>query len=798
MNRWRLWIFRFIAITLVPLFLLILLEGGLRIIGFGFPSSFIVKCKAEGRKAFCENNQFGKLFFPPQFAREPRSFIISAHKSRNTYRIFVFGGSAAEGDPEPSYGFSRILQVMLQDQYPQVDFEVINLGMTAINSHVVYQIAKDIVPHKGDLFIIFLGNNEVVGPFGAGTVFSPFSPNLSFIRATVFIKSTRVGQSIGKLIDLMKGGQLTNENWGGMEMFLQNQLRADDPGLEMVYQHFRSNLEDILQMAKKNGTQTILSTVAVNLRDNAPFASLHRPDLKNGEKEKWETYYQSGVLQEDQGNYDQAIEHYLDAANIDNQFADLQFRLGKSFWELGRFEEARRGYILARDWDALRFRADTKINHIIRSLGENRSGEGIHPLDADRLISENSLHGVPGNDLFYEHAHMNFKGNYLIASQLLRQIEAILPTELQEGKKDHPFLTEEEASRRLARTGYDRYRIAYDILSRTKRPPFSYQQNHSTQITQREKALAELRSYTNLDALKKAAVQYREAIIGNPNDPWLYYNYAVLLENSENPSGASELLKRFTQFLPQYYPAHEKIASALIRQGYFDESILHSSEALRIKPNFSPSAFTKAFALRKKGSLDESIKILQNLSKLSSDISSSAYNQIGQIRVQQGKLDNAIEAFTKAIQKHESNQKIIPSEIYTNLGMTLKQLGRSQKAFQAFQKAIGGYQKEINRNPKSSRTYLALGGTLIEIGELEDATLNFQNAVRLNPTEILYHLYLIDVYEAQGRLEEGIKAAHEASKIMLNLDRKEEAEKLKGYIQAFNAEISQKGNFFQN
>jgi len=792
MNRWRLWIFRFIAITLVPLFLLILLEGGLRIIGFGFPSSFIVKCKTEGRKTFCENNQFGKLFFPPQFAREPRSFTISAHKPRNTYRIFVFGGSAAEGDPEPSYGFSRILQVMLQDQYPQVDFEVINLGMTAINSHVVYQIAKDIVPHKGDLFIIFLGNNEVVGPFGAGTVFSPFSPNLSFIRATVFIKSTRVGQSIGKLIDLMKGGQLTNENWGGMEMFLQNQLRADDPGLEQVYQHFRSNLEDILQRAKKNGTQTILSTVAVNLRDNAPFASLHHPDLNNGKKEKWETHYQSGIQQETQGNYDQAIEHYLEAAKIDDQFADLQYRLGQSFWALGKFEEARTRYLLARDWDALRFRADTKINHIIRSLGENRSGEGIHVLDADRLISENSLHGVPGNDLFYEHAHMNFKGNYLIASQLLRQIEAILPTELQEGKKDRPKLTEEEASGRLARTGYDRYRIAYDILSRTKRPPFTYQLYHSTQITQREKTLAELLSYTKLEELIKAAVQYREAIIKNPEDPWLYYNYAVLLENSENPQGAAELLKRFTLFLPQYYPAHEKIASTLIRQGYFDEAILHSSEALRIMPNFYPSAFTKAFALRKKGALDESIKILQNLSKLNPNISSSAYNQIGQIRVQQGDLDKAVEAFVKAIQKHESTQENIPSEIYTNLGLTLKQLGQHEKAFQAFRKAIRGSQKEIDRNPKSSRTHLALGRTFVEIGELEKAIVQFQNAVRLNPTEILFHLNLINAYEVQGRLEEGMKAAQEASKIMLNLDRREEAEKLQDYLQALNAKISQK------
>ena len=75
------------------------------------------------------------------------------------------------GDPEPAFGFGRILQVLLQAKYPARHFEVVNVAITAINSHVIRQIARDCAPRQGDLWIIYMGNNEVVGPFGAGTVF---------------------------------------------------------------------------------------------------------------------------------------------------------------------------------------------------------------------------------------------------------------------------------------------------------------------------------------------------------------------------------------------------------------------------------------------------------------------------------------------------------------------------------------------------------------------------------------------------------------------------------------------------
>ena len=55
----------------------------------------------------------------------------------------------------------------------------------------------------------------------------------------------------------------------------------------------------------------LISTVAVNLKDSAPFASLHRPDLSPEELVAWKALLSEGTLLEDKGRHDDALKLYL-------------------------------------------------------------------------------------------------------------------------------------------------------------------------------------------------------------------------------------------------------------------------------------------------------------------------------------------------------------------------------------------------------------------------------------------------------------------------------------------------------
>ena len=299
--------------------------------------------------------------------RTPRPLRVPATKPPGTYRIFVLGESVAWGDPDPTYGFARYLEVMLRQRYPQTKFEVINTSITALNSHAFLPMVKDLAHYQPDLFIIYTGNTEVVGPFGPGTVLTPWDLSLPTIRARIFLNSTRLGQLVGKL---SPAEPEKSAEWRGMEMFLDRQVRADSPQMKPVYENFAANLRDIVAVARRSGAQVVISTVATNLKDCAPFASQHREGIREDELHSWEGLVRRGADLESAGSYAEALKLYLSAAEIDPQYAELQFRIARCLWALGDFARAKERFVRAQDLDTLRFRADSRLNEVIRGSTE--------------------------------------------------------------------------------------------------------------------------------------------------------------------------------------------------------------------------------------------------------------------------------------------------------------------------------------------------------------------------------------------------------------------------------------------
>ena len=502
----------------IPGLLLVATEGMLRICGYGSPTTATRPCTDRGAPAFCDNPFFTASFFPAGKLRTPRPYAIHAHKPPNSYRIFVLGESAAWGDPDPTYGFARFLEVMLRKEFPQTNFEIINTSITATNSHVLLPLAKDIAQYQPDLFLIYAGNNEVVGPFGPGTVLASATSNRRSIRARIFINSTRLSQLVGSIAHRRQ-----DPGWGGMEMFLERQVRADSPVMQAVYENFAANLRDVVSVARRSGARVLISTVATNLKDCAPFASSHRQDLRPEDLRTWEDLVQRGATAEQAKSYANALELYRAAEKIDPQYAELQFRIARSFWALGDFAAARDHFVQAEDFDTLRFRADTRINEAIRSVASS-AGSGTTMIDAASIFADQSAQGLPGNDLFYEHVHMNPQGNYVLARSFFSQIVTMLPVQSGAVGSSVAPPSEEECDRLLAFTRYDRARVANLVLRKLEHPPFTNQLNAAEQMS-RWKQEAE----NPPEDFSEVVGEYEWAISQNPDDRLLHLNYGLFL-----------------------------------------------------------------------------------------------------------------------------------------------------------------------------------------------------------------------------------------------------------------------------
>ncbi|MBE0535352.1 MAG: tetratricopeptide repeat protein [Phycisphaerae bacterium] len=695
--RGRLWLFRLLALTLVPTALLGSVEIILRLSGYGFTPHAMVKDDIQGQTVYRDNPQFGWLFFPWKIARESSPYRFPGEKGDNVYRIFILGESAAQGTPDPAFAFGRILQVMLADHYPDVEFQVINTAMVATNSHVVRHIARDCARHKPDLFIVYLGNNEVVGPFGAGTVFSPLTGNLTLIRLGIALKATRTGQLLSNLADRLPGRSDAPAVWTGMDMFLEKQVRAEDRSLQTVYGHFRKNVEDICDIASNAGAELILSTVATNLRDNPPFASLHHNGISTENLAQWQRLYDEGVAMETQARFQDAIDTYLAAVQIDDTYADLHFRLATCYDQLSNVLKANAHYVRARDLDTLRFRADSRINEIICHIAEHRSG-AIDLVDAAGALAAKSPGGIIGKELLHEHVHLNFTGNYLIAQQLFDRVSALLPEARARRRiADSPIQTEQQCRDALTYTLSNEHANVAEVLNDfIKKPPFTGQLYHERRVAELEKKEQTLRAQLTPDTLKRIDQQYQLAVASRKADWWVRWKYADFLsEQMRNERSASAQYLWVKNFVPHYAQAWAKLGTSLGKQGNLDAAVAMNSHALELNPAHVFARYNLAFACQMRGQYDKALEHYRLAIQYKPDYP-EAYNNIGAILYQQGHVEEAVTTYRNALEQIKDY-----ADLYYNLGVILEHKG-------LIDEAIEQYRAALNVEPDSPKLRKAL------------------------------------------------------------------------------------------
>jgi len=558
------------------------LELALRIGGYGFSANFFRRAKApDGGSIWRENRWATAPYFSPELVRRPQPFRLPTTKAPGTYRIFVLGSSAAMGDPEPSFSISRMLDVMLRAAYPNQHFEVVNAAVTAINSHVTRQIAADCAKHQPDLFIVYEGHNEVIGPFGPAGVFAPFFHSEEAIQLASALKRTRTGQLISAINRNLRH-QKNRTEWGGMEMFLQQQIANTDERLEDVRQHFQANLVAIGKSAARAGAHTLFCTVLTNQRDFAPFMSRHRPGLDDDARRQWEERFAAAQEAERAGNLAAAESAYRAAMALDDHYAELVFRLARLLMRAGRDAEAQPLFQWALDLDTLRFRTDSALNAVIRNL-DLSTLPNAEVVDLVTTISAQSPHGVIGDEALYEHVHLTLRGAYDVARQLFDRVAEDLRKRQFATGAPSPVIDYSAARLRLAFTAYEQAMIATQLANRFRSPPFTGQADHAVRLEfwQRRTAAADA-LLKRADALPALATIYREAISLSPDDWVIARNAGAMFVARNAPQDGLPYLERAASWI-------DDDVDTLVPLGWAERALGHTAQA--------DAAFAKARAL---------------------------------------------------------------------------------------------------------------------------------------------------------------------------------------------------------
>lgn len=532
-QRFRHLILKATIICGIPILIFIIFEIFLRVIGYGYPVEFFAK--TEDGKYLIPNPHFSKRFFSADIVKEAWPFKIPVKKEQGTKRIFIIGDSAAQGTPAPAFGFARILEIMLERQFPDKKFEIVNVAMRGINSHVMVPIARECAKYEPDAFLIYAGNNEIVGlyaptPHGFNIVDYPI-----LIQIKHILGKTKIYQLINDI--LLKLGKSPKKEVQDFDFFQRMRIPFSHTSRISTAKNFESNLKKICRAGIEGGAKVLLSTIAVNLQDCPPFGSLHKTGITDDEIEKWNCLVRLGDEELARRNTQVALNSYLKAITIDPEYAELHYKIAICYSRLGDLNVAIEHYKAARDFDCLPFRADGRLNEVIRKTASQFNNPNLILVDSEIAFLSYALSRgqAPGNGLFHEHVHLKFSGDYLLAKTFY---EKLVPALFPEIKADNSIIynppSEQECALLLAYTPWDELDIAAAIAKLTASPLFQGQFDHQNRQTLFERILNEkLKNFTLAD-LKKCAAIYELAISKRPDDWQLHLNYGNLLQLMNN------------------------------------------------------------------------------------------------------------------------------------------------------------------------------------------------------------------------------------------------------------------------
>ncbi len=559
--------FSFITVVIVPLLFFGLLEIGLRVAGVGTSFDYFHEIDIDGESYYQENPDFADQFYPPSLNIGPVENTFAVERSPDRVRVFVLGGSAALGFPHKNHGLDRLLEAQLRAALPARSVEVINLAMTSVNSHVVYAVAKSLPADSADFAVILMGNNEVVGPYGPGTFNQNFLANTTTIRGLQALKRTRIWQTLDGLIQQLRPTDAMQDlEWEGMQMFTNNGVPHDDPRMAGVYRHYENNLADTIDALHRKGMHVLVSSVPVNLRHSAPFLSIRSPDLSQEQLDRWRQRTRQGAESADEANWDDAVTHFQAALEIDPEYADTHFRLATALENLGRAQEAKTHYQRALDLDALRFRADTRINQIVAEVASSIESDAFSFVDNAAAFEAASQPYQPGWNLLLEHVHFDFAGNHILAAEIARSIVSAW-----DGPANFVPLPAAEVARRVGFPNHDTIAEIENLQGMIQHPPFPGQSNYADL----QAFLSAKRERFNSAVGSSAdVIQRRQDVVRSGLVDWkVYFELAVLNERQQNSAAVYYHLNRILELYPHNRESYMKLAEAMSRDGKWNEVI---------------------------------------------------------------------------------------------------------------------------------------------------------------------------------------------------------------------------------
>ncbi len=522
-------LFKVIAV-LLPFILILSLELALRVCGYGQNYDLFIEYQANKEYLMFNPNASKRYFTDTRFAPSGNRELFKKKKDAHTIRLFVLGESTTIGYPYFHNGsFHRWLLYRLMHTYPEKNFEIINLSLTAVNSYTVKGFAEELKNYEPDGVLIYTGQNEYYGGLGAGSA-QTIAGSPAIVNMILQLRDFRIIQ-------------LLMDGYGNFSRSIQKQPESEKTRMEFMVgeQHiaydsklfkkgvnqFRYNMNATLSILHEADIPVFFSNLVSNLKDLPPFIS----DEKKTEN------------------------------------AQYYFHTAQTYYEQGEYRKAKEFFIKAKENDLLRFRAPEELNTIIEELCNQYTN--TYFVDTKKRLEAEAPHQLPGDELFTDHVHPNLKGYYIMANAFYSQLKQspLLPP----GKTE---MSEEQLWQEMPVSPIDSIAGEFRIMKLKGHWPFF--DSRYTDISLQENTIEEklaarffrkeedwltvhntlYTAYMKLNQPLKAAKVAEGTVLEYAEDPVFYESAAMINGESGNTETAAFYLTKSFGLAPSFEKAH--------------------------------------------------------------------------------------------------------------------------------------------------------------------------------------------------------------------------------------------------
>lgn len=347
------------AAVLFPIVLFVVAEGTVR--SFDHTPFFI---PVAGNSDYLTVNPAyaGRYFrgFIPQVAYNP----FLRDKPDSVFRVVALGGSSTAGYPYLfNSAFPERFATHYRSVHPTRQIEMVNLGMTALSSHVIRDMIPHVIDMNPDAVLIYAGHNEYYGAFGAGGA----NRNQILIRVLFWCKKSVLFQKLESIIAPPVESTRTMMEQSTTDIAITKDGSVYHSGI----QNFEINLEAILSRLNKEQIQTYVGTLVSNIQSQSPLGS--------------------------------------------DSVATLHWEKGLDHWNQRDTLAARGAFVLAKEFDPIRFRAPEAMNQVIEEVASTNHATVVNMEPIFGFGSEDSL--------FTDHLHPTSTGYDLMAQSFLQVVE---------------------------------------------------------------------------------------------------------------------------------------------------------------------------------------------------------------------------------------------------------------------------------------------------------------------------------------------------------------------------------------